>query len=291
MGGGCSGQGIKKYGSPGSFLSINQYRVNPGFCKTMQLELLDGRYFTTSEADKKAVILNEAAVKLLGLKTGSGEQVQMNDTPLHVIAVVKDFYYTDHPGEPIAPLVISQQQNNYLNNFYVRTGSDLTKTQLSQIEAVFKSYSPDYIVAHSQLTDVYANKYKNEERIIKLVSSGAVLAILISLIGLTALSVLNVNRRTKEIGIRKVVGSTETQVVKSLLGETFVLVAISVAIAYIFSYIALQQWLINFAKHIELSLIYFLAAGLLAFIIAFIAVAWQSWRAATSNPVEALRYE
>jgi len=291
MGGGCSGQGIKKYGDPGNYQGINEYRVNPGFCKTMKLELLDGRYFTSSEADKNAVILNQAAVKLLGLKTGAGEQVQMSEDPLNVIAVVKDFYYTDHPGEPIAPLVISQQRNNYLNSFYVRTYDELTNAQLAQIEAVFKSYSPDYIMSHSQLTDVYANKYKNEERVMKLVSSGAILAILISLIGLTALSVLNVNRRKKEIGIRKVIGSTETQVVKALLGETFVLVTISIAIAFILSYIALQHWLINYAKHVSLSPVYFLIAGILAFIIAFIAVAWQSWSAATRNPVEALRYE
>lgn len=290
MGQGSSGQGIKKYGSTENFLGINEYRVNPGFCKTMQFEIMEGRYFNTSESDKKSVILNETAVKLLGFENPVGKLVDMHGEPLKVIAMVKDFYYTDHPGEPIAPLVMANYSNT-VNTFYLRTNGSVTSAQQKQIETIFKSYSPDYIFGHFQLTDVYANKYTNEERVMKLVSSGAVLAILISFVGLMALSILNVNRRKKEIGIRKVMGSTETQIVKSLLTETFVLIGIATGIAFAFSYMAMQQWLSTFANRIALSPLYFLLSALSALLIAFLAVGWQSWRAATRNPIEALKYE
>jgi putative ABC transport system permease protein len=291
VGGGCSGQAIKLYGQKGKKQSINEYRVNPGFCKNLQLELKGGRYFTTTGADKNAVILNEAAVKLLGIKNAVGSKVIIDKNPLTVIAVVKNFYYTSNSGEAIAPLVISQQPNNYLRNFYVRTRSDITTWQSAQIESVFKSYSPNYIMARSSVADSYQKKYEKENRVVKLLSSGSILAIMLSLIGLTALSVLNVNRRRKEIGIRKVIGSTEKEIVKSLLSETFILVLISMAIAFICSYSVLHAWLINFAKHINLSPLYFIISGAIAFILAFVSVSYQSWRAATRNPVEALKYE
>lgn len=290
MGRGTSGQGIKKYGAPDNFKGIDEYRVHPGFAKTMQLELVDGRYFNNSEADKNAVILNEAAAKMLGSDVKVGSQVDMFGAPLKVIAIAKDFYYIDHPGSLIAPLVITNYRNN-VNNMYVRTKAGTTPAQLAQIDEVIKSYSPELIISKFQLTDVYANKYTNEERMIKLVTTGAGLAIIISFIGLMALSVLNVNRRRKEIGIRKVIGSTETQVVRELLKETFILVLIAIAIAFVGSYFTMQQWLQHFINRISISPMYFLVSAVFALLIAFMAVGWQSWRAATRNPVEALRYE
>ncbi|WP_319479945.1 FtsX-like permease family protein [uncultured Draconibacterium sp.] len=290
MGQGSSGQGIKKYGAPGNFKGIDEYRVQPGFAKTMQLELVDGRYFNQSEADKSAVILNQAAAKMLGPDVKVGSLVDMFDEPLTVIAIAKDFYYIDHPGALIGPLVLTNYRNN-VNNLYMRTKAGTTSAQLAQIDAVLKSYSPELIISKFQLTDVYANKYTNEERMIKLVTTGAGLAIIISFIGLMALSVLNVNRRRKEIGIRKVIGSTESQVVSELLKETFMLVLIAIAIAFVGSYFTMSQWLQHFVNRVSISPVYFLLSAAFALLIAFMAVGWQSWRAATRNPVEALRYE
>ena len=102
---------------------------------------------------------------------------------------------------------------------------------------------------------------------------------------------MNVNRRKKEIGIRKVIGSTESQVVSELLKETFILVLIAIAIAFIGSYFTMQQWLQHFVNRVSISPVYFLVSAAFALFIAFLAVGWQSWRAATRNPVDALRYE
>ena len=290
MGNGTSGQGIKMYGSPDNSLGINEYRINPGFDKTMQLELVEGRYFNNSEADKNGVILNESAVKMLGGDVETGSLVDMHGEALTVIGIVKDFFYIDHPGEAIAPLVLTNYWYN-VRNIYIRTHSNLSLAQQTQIEQLFKSYSPGFIYSQFSIKDVYFNKFKGEERIIKLVSSGAIMAIIISFIGLMALSILNVNRRKKEIGIRKVIGSSEVEVVRSLLSETFVLVCIAIAIACVGSYYALQNWLAGFVDRIALSPVYFLAGSVFALLIAFLAVGWKSWQAATRNPVEALRYE
>ena len=290
MGSGSSGQGIKKFGAEEKSVGINEYRVNPGFDKTMQLELLDGRYFTNSEADKKAVILNDAAIKMLGGDINTGSLVDMHGEPLTVIGIVKDFYYVDHPGEPIAPLVLTNYWYN-VRNIYIRTYGKISRDQQAQIEQIFKSYSPDFIYGQFDLKDVYANKFIGEERVIKLVSSGAVMAIVISFIGLLALSILNVNRRKKEIGIRKVIGSTELEAVRTLLSETLVLIGIAIIIAFIGSYFTMHRWLETFVDRISLSPLYFVASASFVLLIAFLAVGWQSWKAATRNPVEALRYE
>jgi len=290
MGSGCSGQGIKIYGSEDNALGINEYRVNPGFDKTMELELLDGRYFTSSEADKSGVILNQAAVKMLGDNVKVGAQVDMHGEPLTVIGIVKDFFYVDHPGESIAPLVLTNYWYN-IRNIYIRTIGKLSDSQQAQLEQIFNGYSPDFIYSQFELKDVYANKFKGEERVMKLVSSGAVMAIIISFIGLFALSILNVNRRRKEIGIRKVIGSTETEAIRILLSETFILVGIAIAIAFFGSYFVMHRWLEDFVSRITLSPIYFVVSAAIAITIAFLAVGWQSWKAATRNPVEALRYE
>jgi putative ABC transport system permease protein len=290
MGSGCSGQGIKIYGSENNILGINEYRINPGFDETMQLELKDGRYFSNSESDKNSVILNEAGVKMLGGNVKLGSQVDMHGKPLTVIGIVKDFFYVDHPGEPIAPLVLTNYWHN-VRNIYIRTLGKLSDEQRAQIEKIFKNYSPEFIYSQFELKDVYANKFDGEERVMKLVSAGAVMAIVISFIGLLALSILNVNRRKKEIGIRKVIGSSEAEAIWILLSETFVLIGIAISIAFVASYFVMHQWLEGFIARIALSPIYFVVSAAFALMIAFFAVGWQTWKAATRNPVEALRYE
>ena len=290
MGYGCSGQAIKKYGASGNYLGINEYRVNPGFDKTMQIELVEGRYFTNSEADKKGVILNQAAVKMLGGDIHVGSLVDMHGDPLTVIGIAKDFIYEDHPGDPVVPLVLS----NYwfdVRNVYLRTRGELSCEQQARIAQIFKNYSPDFIYGQFDITDVYANKFEGEERVMKLVSAGAAMAIAISFVGLLALSILSITRRTKEIGIRKVVGSTELEVVRTLLSETFTLVGIAIVIACLSGFFVMQQWLEQFVVRISLSPFYFLVSAVMAVLTAFFAVAWHSWKAATRNPVDAIRYE
>jgi putative ABC transport system permease protein len=290
MGGGTSGQGIKVYGNPGNYLSINEYRVQPGFCNTMKLELLDGRFFNQDENDKKSVIMNEAAVKMMGIDNPLGTLVDMHGEPMKIIGVVKDFYYLNNSGGSIEPLVINDYSDE-MAVFYLRIAGNFTPERQQQVAAILKQYDPDFIFGYFLLTNTFSSKFDNEERVMKMISTGTFLAILISFIGLMALSFMNVTRRTKEIGIRKVMGSSEIQVMASLLLETFVLVLAAMLIAFVADYFVMYQWLSNFVNKINLHAGYFLLSGFVALLIALLAVGWQSWKAATRNPVEALRYE
>jgi len=294
MGGGCSGQYIKTEGSPeNANKDINEYRVLPGFCETMHFSLVDGRFFNDSEKDKNAIILNQSAVKMLGLENAVGKFIDYNDDrKLEVIGIVKDFYYLSNPGSSIQPLSLTNySNNNRLNVMYVKSEGPLSKSQLMQVKLILRSYDPDYMLNTFELKDVFNRKFQNENRLITMVSLGTFEVILISLIGLLALSILNVARRTREIGIRKVLGSSEFEIIRSLLKETMIIVSIAMIIAFTGSYFVIKQWLTGYMHKIDLHAGYFLLSAAFTFIVAILATLWQSWHAATRNPVDAVKHE
>jgi putative ABC transport system permease protein len=290
MGGGASGQGIRRYGDTRKYASISEYRVQPGFCKTLGLRLIDGNYFSGNENSGDQIILNEAAVEMLQLKNPVGTLLQMHNTPLKVAGVVSNFFFSGYAGEPVSPLVITTYDQS-VEAVYLRINKTLSQEDMSAVEKVLQKYDPEYVPEYTYLEKRYADKFSNEERAMKLVTAGAILAIIISFVGLLALSVFNVNRRTKEIGIRKVLGSTERQVVTRLLSDTIKWVLVAIAIAFVADIAVMRQWLTQFASRISLHPGYFLVSAIFALIIAFTAIAWQSYRAAVRNPVESLRDE
>lgn len=289
MGGGCSGQSIALLSSPDE-KPVNEYRVMPGFCETMQLQLRDGRFFSDGESDKKSIILNESAAKMLDLQFNPDMLVSYKGEPVKVTGIVKDFYSNGYAGKTIEPLVLSRV-DNFGYSIYLRILGSFTLSFQKQIGEIIKEFDPDYSMSFTLLEDVYAVKFEKDERVFKMVSSGAILAIILSFMGMIALSILNVTRRTKEIGIRKVIGSNETEIIKELLSETIKLVSVASLVAFVVSYFLMKGWLNNFATKVILNMGYFLISGISAFFIAFLAVGWHSWRAATRNPVDSLRYE
>lgn len=291
MGGGCSGQGIRLYGNTaGNFQSINEYRIHPGFGKTMQLQLLKGRYFDDRKTDQQAVILNEAAVKMLGIKDPIGKQVIMHTDPMKIIGVVHDFYYNSSSSEKIAPLALTNYDNG-LQFFFLRTAGKFTRAEQKQVASVFQQYDPNFIFSTFRLTDIYNAKFAGEERVLQLISAGTILAIIISFMGIMALSIFTTARRTKEIGVRKVMGSSVREILKLLLLDMLIWVVAAMLVAFAADYFALNTWLSNYANRVSLHPGYFIISGLFALLVATIAVGWQSWKAATRNPVDALRYE
>ena len=288
MGGGCSGQSIALLNSENE-KAVNEYRVMPGFGETMQLQLEDGRFFTDSQSDKNSIVINEAAAKMLGLQFSPDMLVLYRGQPKKVSGIVKDFYYNGYAGQRIEPLVLSPTDYGYL--IYLRTNGYFSQANQKQVANIIKNFDPDYKMSFTLLDDVYVAKFKKDERVFSMVSSGAILAIILSFAGMFGLSILNVTRRIKEIGIRKVVGSTEVEIMGKLIGETFLLVSIASLLAFGASYLLMADWLSHFVTKVNIRLSYFLLSGFFAFAIAFFAVGWQSWRAATCNPVETLRYE
>jgi putative ABC transport system permease protein len=290
MGGGCSGQLIYAYGQDEETAkSINEYRIREGFCKTMGLQLAGGRFFNGSSEDEKSIVLNQAAVKMLGIKNPVGKYMIMDVDPLQIVGVVNDFYYNQYAGEDIAPLVISY--SNRVNVFYLKFMGRFNKDEQSQVAAIFSKFNPDYHFTSFSLADVYSKKFTNINMLMKLLFYGALLAIFLSFTGMFALSVFNVEKRTKEIGIRKVLGSTAWQVLLKLIKDTLKWVLISMPLPFLVVYIIMNEWLKTFANRIDLNILYFLAGGAIVIIIAVLAVSIKSIQIARSNPVDSLRYE
>jgi putative ABC transport system permease protein len=289
MGGGCSGQSISLLNNEPE-KPVNEYRVFPGFCETMQFQLLQGRFFSDDPADKNSIILNKAAVNMLGLKFKEGMHVIYKGEPVEVKGIINDFYSDGYAGKPIEPIVISRARG-WAWNFYLRTGESLTVADKQKIASVFRGFNPETSVTFTPLTDIYNAKFEKDERVYRMVSYGTFLAIILSFVGMLSLSLMNVTRRVKEIGIRKVMGSSEIEILNKLLGEIFFLVIIASCMASATSYFLMTEWLSNFAKRVDLSVWYFLMSISIAVLLALLSVALQCWKAATRNPVEALRYE
>jgi putative ABC transport system permease protein len=228
---------------------------------------------------------------MLGFENPVGQSLIMFDKePLKIIGVVKDFYYNENSGQLIQPLCLTAY-SDAVNVFYLKIQGDFTKEKRESVAKVFHDFLPDYQFSSFVLKDIFNHKYADEERFFSMVFSGTLLAIFLSFIGMFALSVYNVERRTKEIGVRKVHGSTSSQVVMKLLSDILIWVILAMFPAFLMAYIAMRQVLTNFANKIELSPLYFFLGGFIALFIATLAISFKSISAANQNPVDSLRDE
>ncbi len=291
MGGGCSGQFIYEYGeSEENMKTIHQYRIQQGFCETMDLQLVSGRFYSGTSEDKHSIIINQAAVDMLGLEDAVGKHLVMHTDPLKIIGVVKDFYYNENAGETIAPLALSWGSSNP-RVFYMKLTGDLGDFEKQKITDIMQGFDENYLPHIFKLEDMYSRKFWKEDQLIDLTLFGTVLAILLSFAGMFSLSVFNVEKRTKEIGIRKVMGSSSKEVMLFLLGDMLKWILWSMIPAFIAAYLLMSDWLMEYAVRIDLGFVYFIASGLMALFIAIVAISVQSYSAATKNPVDSLRYE
>jgi putative ABC transport system permease protein len=195
-----------------------------------------------------------------------------------------------NPGEPIEPLVIA---NCFWGspNIYLRSSNPLTESQLMQVKAVFRRFDANFIFNYHFLTDIFDDMYIKENRLAKMVFIGAFQVVIISLISLLSLTILKISRRTREIGIRKVNGSSVSQIISALMKQTLIMVFSAVFVASFISYFVMNWWLSEFTQRIHLHPGYFLVSAMFVLVAAVLATLWQTWRAATRNPVKALRHE
>ncbi len=292
IGGGTSGQGIRLLESQSdNILGINEYRVQPGLCRLMELELKDGRFFDPDLAtDRQSVILNEAAERMLGLTSAAGRRVVMFQDPLEVIGVVRDFHYSS-AAYTIQPLVFTAYSGN-LNNIVVRLASHADYlTAMEKIEQTLKSFDEGYIFSARYIPDIYRNYYAGEERLGKIIRMGAAIAVIIVMMGVFMLVSQSISGRTKEIGIRKVLGGSTSKMLAILYSGTLKWIAIASAIAIPVSYYMLDRWLQDYAVRAPVSWWLFVQAILIVIIMQMVITFWQTWKAARQNPVESLRYE
>jgi len=292
VGGGTSGQGIYRFGSDSkAYKSINEYRVLPGLCELMEFKLLAGNFFREADpGNKKYVVLNEEAVKMLGLQNPIGEKVVMFEDPMEVIGVVKDFYYNT-PAQKIQPIALTCYRD-FPQLIYIRFNETINKAKAAQLVLpVFRQFDPDFLLNTSWSDEIYDAKFNGEKTLSKIIFTSTMLSLLVALLGLFAIHSFSISRRIKEIGIRKIAGSSTWEVVVLLSGNVFTRIALAAVVALPVAWLIGQRWLEGYSNRIQIGLLLLLIPLLLHSIVALLATFTISYRAATRNPVEALRYE
>ncbi len=277
---------------------VNSYFVDYDFADTYQLEMKDGRFLSREyPSDTAACIVNETFVKMLGLKDPVGKVIQQpaNDINhwinLTIIGVVKDFHYQSLHN-PIQPLILKYKPERFFGKYLsVRFKSANVAPVLSFVEETWKRYANNQAFEYTFFDDEFGRLYAAEARTKEIVTIFSVLSILIACLGLFGLSAFTTEQRTKEIGIRKVLGASTGGIIFLLSKEFTRWVLISILVAAPAAYYIMNNWLQDFAYRIEISIWTFLLAGLAAILIALITVSFQAVKAALSNPVKALKYE
>jgi len=273
-------------------LSVDfQYNeVSHQYGKTIGWQFMGGRDFSKDFAtDSSAIILNETAAKFMGLKDPVGETVTWFTIPYKVIGVVKDMII-DSPYEPNRPLIYNLAKDPGLINIKINPGIS-TSAALAKIEAVFKKYNPGSPFQYHFTDEDYARKFYDEVRIAKLTTFFSILAVMISCLGLFGVASFIAEQRTKEIGVRKVLGATIVNVWGMLSGDFVFLVLLAFIIATPVSYYFLHNWLQKYEYKTDISWWIFAVTGLGTLLITLLTVSFQAIKAAMMNPIKSLRSE
>ncbi|PWT97426.1 MAG: ABC transporter permease [Bacteroidetes bacterium] len=266
--------------------------VSYDFGKTVKWKIKEGRDFSREYAtDSAAFIINESAAKFLGFKDPVGKILKWDNQQYTIIAVIKDIMQ-ESPFYPVRPTLYHIGKYDNMYNLMMRLNSKKSATaSLKTIEAVLKKYTPDVPFDYKFVDEDFGNKFKAEERIGKLSSYFAVLAIFISCLGLFGMASFVAEQRTKEIGIRKVLGASVVNLWRLLSTEFVILVLLSCIISAPVAYYYLHSWLKNYDYRISISWEVFVLASLIALLITIITVSFQAIKAALSNPIQSLRTE
>jgi len=277
--------------APGFDPSFGNVFVSPDFGKTIGWTIIDGRDFSrNSPADTGAFILNESAVKLTGIKNPVGKTMHWFGKDHVITGVVKDMIMESPYSETIA--TVFQMKPDWVNRITVRVNPKMPMQEaLSKIEPVFKKYNPGSPFEYKFNDDEYAKKFSNEQRIGRLATVFAVLAIFISCLGLFGMASFVAEQRIKEIGVRKVLGATVFNLWGLLSKDFVVLVTISLLIATPASYYFMHHWLQSYQYRAEMAWWIFALTGFGTLTITLLTVTYQSIKAALANPVRSLRSE
>ena len=275
-------------------MTFNLFSEDAGLVRTAGLKLVAGRDIDiySHPTDSLAVVLNETAVKVMGFKNPIGQVVNepYDNVRFHVVGVVRD-YVVGSPYSKVPPVVI-EGPYSFFNTMHIKFNpTRTTADNLARAGAIFKRYNPAYPFDYQFADQEYATKFHNEQRIRTMSGLFAGLAIFISCLGLFGLSAYVAESRVKEIGVRKVLGASVTEIARLLSIDFVRLVVISLVIATPVAWYAMDYWLKGYAYRIPIGWGVFVLAGVLAVVIALVTVSFQAVRAAMANPVRSLRSE
>jgi ABC-type antimicrobial peptide transport system permease subunit len=261
------------------------------YLPTFGIKITQGRGFSRNfQSDSSAVLINETALKMMNFKEPIGEKIVFGEKTYHVIGVIEDVIMGS-PYEATEPAGVFFKHST-LNKVNIRfiSGVPMQKA-LSSTARIFEKHSPSYPFNYQFVDEEYNQKFASEVRVGYLANAFAGLAIFISCLGLFGLAAYTAERRTKEIGIRKVLGATLTDIITLLSKEYVALVSISMLIAAPLAWYFLENWLQSYPYRIQISWWIFALAGLSALLIALLTVSFQALKAALANPVKSLRTE
>lgn len=271
------------------------FRTDIGFQDVFSFKVMQGRWFSSAfGSDKNAIILNEAAVKSMRLKDPLGSVLYRTDIPsekYQVIGVVDDFNFKTlhHLVEPL--LLRPMNSDDYWTFIEIKGNTPDREQLIASVKQAWAKLAGNEYLDYTFLEDKIAILYEKERKMKKSISLFCVISILISCFGLLGTVLNTTTEKTKEIGIRKVNGARAVEVMAMLNKDYLKWVVIAFVIACPIAWYAMHKWLQSFAYKTNLSWWIFIAAGAAAMAIALLTVSWKSWRAASRNPVEALRYE
>jgi putative ABC transport system permease protein len=288
---------FRREGDPNDKLSVlNNFRTDERFAETLKINLVAGRFFSNEFAsDTSAVVINEAAAKRFEWVDPINKNIfwiggadDNSDLKLTIIGVIKDYNY-ESLHEQVEPLLILfSDRGRYAA---IRYASINPTDLISQVKAVWMDILPDQPFDYGFLTDQLASNYLKERRMGKIFSIFALLAILVACLGLLGLASFTIEKRKKELSIRKCLGAPVRTIMVLLMSETVILVIISTFLASAISWYAMNKWLQNFNYRIDIGIGVFLIATVIALVIALLTILYHVYKASVRNPIEALKMD
>jgi putative ABC transport system permease protein len=277
---------------PETRFSIHQFSVDHDYIKTFNMNIIAGRDFSREfpvDDSTQSFIVNETAVQAMGLKNPVGTTFQLFKHRGQIVGIVEDFHYKSLQKE-IEPLVlrIDPGWDSYV---FVKFRSEQTKEAIASVQRVYNAFNPDFPLEYTFLNEAVERLYDSEQKTKTIFNYFTFIAIFISCLGLYGLATHLAQQKTKEIGIRKVLGASIINIVTNLSKEFILLVCLANAIAWPLAYYFMNKWLKNFAYRTSMGLWIFILSALAVLVIALFTVSHQSIKAATANPVDSLRYE
>jgi hypothetical protein len=271
--------------------TVNATFVGYDFAKTMNIQMVDGRGFSKDfAADTANYIINEAAAKMMKMKDPVGKQVKFWMGKGTIVGLMKDFHLSSF-HTAIQPLILVNYKGLNTEYMMVRTQPGKTKEAVAHVEKITREFNPNYPFLYHFLDEDYEKMYRSEMIVNTLIKYFGILAIVISCLGLLGLAAFTAEQRTKEIGIRKVLGANVASVITLLSKDFAKLIFVAIILASPLAWYVMNKWLSDFAYHIDLSWGIFALAGVIAISVALFTVSFQSIKAALMNPVKSLQSE
>lgn len=292
LSGGYNGSGFSWKGVTDTEDILISFRnINQSFFDTTGLEIIEGRGFSNNpETDNSYVLISESLAKMMGNDSALGKVINRGEDKVEVIGVVKDYIYGNMYASSDPVLFLNNPDS--ARHMFIKTKAGVSVDKaLSHIEGVLKTYNPAYPFEYTFVDDAFNKKFKNEQLVGELSQLFAILAIVISCLGLFGLAAYTAEQRRKEIGVRKVLGASVSGIVKLLSKDFLKLVVISIIIAIPIAWYFMQDWLQDYAYRIEINWWVFVIAGVVALLIAVLTVSFQAIKAAVANPVDSLKME